>query len=225
MTFDAQKDRETLQKEYERLSADIRGIETVNDKAVGFGLTVVGIGLAYGIEKDLAVVFAFLPVALFGVFLYGTLQYHNLFWLGGYKRAVEEKINELAGRNVIAWEAVVQNRRGRVNVINVGLATVYLTVLGAIMAISTTKVSSAFGIKASVAFGLTELMLAILLFLGVRRTFRGYGQALEFGRKTLLAIPSPAAAIDALGLSADCTRSASPDSPKQNQEPVVDLSS
>jgi hypothetical protein len=134
------RDRETLQKEYERLATDIRGIETANDKAIGFGLTIVGLGLAYGIKENLALVFIFLPIALMGVFLYGTLQYHNLFWLGGYKRAVEEKINELAGRNVISWEALVQQRRGRVNVINVGLTLVYLGIFVAVASISTERV-------------------------------------------------------------------------------------
>jgi hypothetical protein len=73
------RDREALQREYERVASDIRGIETSNDKAIGFGLTVVGVGLAYGIKEDIAVVFPFLPIALIGVFLYGILQYHNLF--------------------------------------------------------------------------------------------------------------------------------------------------
>lgn len=177
-----------MQKEYERVASDIRGIETVNDKAIGMGLTVVGIGLAYGIEKDLVLVFAFLPIALFGVFLYGTLQYHNLFWLGGYKRSVEEKINELAGRNVIAWEAIVQNRRGRVNVINAGLATVCLTVLTSIIAISTMKVYLKLGMGFGLAFAIVELTLAALLLLGVRRMFRGYDEALDFGRRNLLIV-------------------------------------
>lgn len=112
------QDREFLQKEYDRLSTDIRAIETNNDKAIGFGLTVVGVGLAYGFKEQLAQVFLFLPIALMGVFLYGVLQYHNLFWLGGYKRAVEEKINKLAGRKVVCWEELVHEKRGRTNVIN-----------------------------------------------------------------------------------------------------------
>jgi len=181
------RDRETLQKEYERIAGDIRGIETNNDKAVGLGLTVVGIGLAYGTKENLSYVFLFLPIALMGVFLYGTLQYHNLFWLGGYKRAVEEKINDLAGRTVVCWEALVQTRRGRVNVINVGLTTVYLGILVAITSISTSKVFAAFGLAFGVVFGLVEVTLAMLLLFGVRRMFRGYDEALAYGRKALLA--------------------------------------
>jgi hypothetical protein len=180
------RDRETLQKEYERLATDIRGIETANDKAIGLGLTIVGLGLAYGIRENLALVFIFLPVALIGVFLYGVLQYHNLFWLGGYKRAVEEKINDLAGRNVISWEALVQMRRGRVNLINVGLALVYLGVFVAVASISTERVWSAYGWKIGLPLGAVEVALAALLSLGVRRVFHGYDEALDYGRKTLL---------------------------------------
>jgi hypothetical protein len=180
------RDRETLQKEYERLATDIRGIETANDKAIGFGLTIVGLGLAYGIKENLALVFIFLPIALMGVFLYGTLQYHNLFWLGGYKRAVEEKINELAGRSVISWEALVQMRRGRVNVINIGLTLVYLGIFVAVASISTERVWSAYNYKIGLPFVAIEVALAALLALGVRRVFHGYDEALKYGRKTLL---------------------------------------
>jgi hypothetical protein len=181
------RDREALQREYERVASDIRGIETSNDKAIGFGLTVVGVGLAYGIKEDIAVVFPFLPIALIGVFLYGILQYHNLFWLGGYKRAVEEKINEISGRTVICWEDLVQTKRRRINAINIGLTTVYVLVLVAVTSISSEKVFAAFGPTFGVIFGFVELALLVLLLFGIHRMFRGYDDALAFGRMKLLA--------------------------------------
>ena len=181
------RDREALQREYERVASDIRGIETSNDKAIGFGLTVVGVGLAYGVKEDIAVVFLFLPIALIGVFLYGILQYHNLFWLGGYKRAVEEKINEISGRTVICWEDLVQTQRRRVNAINIGLTVVYVVVLIAVASISSEKVFAAFGSTFGVIFGFSELALLGLMLCGIRRMFRGYDEALAFGRMKLLA--------------------------------------
>ncbi len=179
-------DRKTLEDEYQRLASDIRGIETGNDKAVALGLTVIGAGFAYGIKENVSYVFPFLPVALIGVFLYGTLQYHNLFWLGGYKRAVEEKINELAGRTVICWEDLVEHRRKRVNVINVGLTLVYVAVLVAMTGISSDRTIKAFGPAYGMASGIVDFGLAVLLILGFRRMFRGYDDALTYGRKKLL---------------------------------------
>jgi hypothetical protein len=58
---------ELLVKEYERISSDIRIIESTNDKVVGFGLTLVGAGFAYGVQQNIVEMFFFLPIALIGV--------------------------------------------------------------------------------------------------------------------------------------------------------------
>lgn len=107
----AHPDIAVLVKEYERVSADIRTIEGMNDKVVGFGLTLVGAGFAYGVQQNLVEVFFFLPIALIGVMLYALLQYHNMFWFGGYKRAIEDRINQLSGHTVVCWEGLVARRR------------------------------------------------------------------------------------------------------------------
>ena len=122
-------DIQTLLKEYERVSTDIRAIETMNDKVVGFGLTIGGAAFAYGIQQNIAEVFFVVPVALIGVFFYATLQYYNMYWLGGYKRAVEDRINVLSRQVVLGWEALVETRRKRVNIINASLVSIYLALL------------------------------------------------------------------------------------------------
>jgi hypothetical protein len=108
-----QKEIDILMKEYERLAADIRGIETMIEKVVGFGITLVGAGFAYGVQQNIIEMFFFLPIALIGVLLYAILQYHNMFWFGGYKRAVEERINELSGKVVLNYGDGVCNSGGR----------------------------------------------------------------------------------------------------------------
>lgn len=180
------KDRDTLEKEYARLSSDIHAIETGNEKAIGLGLSVISIGLAYGIKEKIDVVFLMLPIALIGVFLFGTLRYYNLFWLGGYKRAIEEKINELAGRTVICWESLVHTQKRRVNVINGTLASVYLGFLVAVTWISIQRIVDAYGLFVGLIYGAIELCLSIFLFWGVVQMFDGYDEALSFGRKNLL---------------------------------------
>jgi hypothetical protein len=42
-------------------------IESTNDKVVGFGLTLVGAGFAYGVQQNIVEMFFFLPIALIGV--------------------------------------------------------------------------------------------------------------------------------------------------------------
>ena len=115
----------TLMAEYERVSADVRGIETMNDKVVGFGITLVGAGFAYGVQQNIIEMFFFLPIALIGVMLYAILQYYNIFWFGGYKRAIEDKVNHLAGGILLSWETIITKRRRRLHAINVSMAAVY----------------------------------------------------------------------------------------------------
>jgi hypothetical protein len=73
---------ELLVNEYERISSDICIIESTDDKVVGFGLTLVAAGFAYGVQQNIVEMFFFLPIALVGIMLYAILQYHNMFWFG-----------------------------------------------------------------------------------------------------------------------------------------------
>src|SRR5689334_8149798 len=97
----------TLMTEHKRICDDIRLIEAASDKILGFGLTVVGIGLTYGIEKQMREFVVFLPIALMGVFIYAARRADMVFWLGGYKRATEDAINFYVGRSVLQWEALM----------------------------------------------------------------------------------------------------------------------
>lgn len=165
------------------MSADIRVIETTNDKVVGFGLTIVGAGFAYGIQQHLLPVFFFLPVGFLGVFFYATLQYHNMFWFGGYKRALEENINELSGRTVLRWEALVETRRQHVNVINASLVSIYLMLLASAVAYSFAQIVNNFSSLVAYVFAMVILILMVLLVVSVRQMFSAFTRSYSASRE------------------------------------------
>jgi hypothetical protein len=111
----------TLMSEHKRICDDIRLIEAASDKILGFGLTILGIGLTYGIEKQMTEFVIFLPIALLGVFTYAARRADMVFWLGGYKRAIEEKLNMQVGTTVLHWERLMTVRRRRLNYGELGL--------------------------------------------------------------------------------------------------------
>jgi hypothetical protein len=176
-------DLQTFLKEYERVSSDIRVIEAMNDKVVGFGLTIVGAGFAYGIQQNLLLTFFFLPLGFLGVFFYATLQYHNMFWLGGYKRALEEKINELSERTVLRWEALVETRRQRVNVINASLVSIYLVLLVSAVAYSFARIIANFSPMIAYAFAVVILTFAVLLVISIGQMFRAFARSYSASRE------------------------------------------
>lgn len=165
---------QTLLKEYERVSTDIRAIETMNDKVVGFGLTIGGAGFAYGVQQHLTEIFFVVPIALISVFFYATLQYHNMFWFGGYKRAIEERINTLSSTTVLGWEALVETRRKRVNIINASLVFIYLALLVAATGHSLYQIFSSQTAAVFFMYAAFIVSLMFLLLFSVRQMFSAF---------------------------------------------------
>jgi hypothetical protein len=175
-------DIQALLREYERVCTDVRAIETMNDKVVGFGLTIGGAAFAYGIQQHLGEVFFVVPVALIGVFFYATLQYHNMFWFGGYKRAVEERINALSGTTVLGWEALVETRRRRVNVINASLVFIYLALLVTATTYSLYQIFSTQPPLFAQLYAAFILVLMLFLLASVRQMFGAFKRSYDASR-------------------------------------------
>jgi FtsH-binding integral membrane protein len=177
-----QKEIDILMKEYERLAADIRGIETMIEKVVGFGITLVGAGFAYGVQQNIIEMFFFLPIALIGVLLYAILQYHNMFWFGGYKRAVEERINELSGKVVLNWETLIAKQRGRIHTINATMATVYVTAVVGVTWYSLVKIFSTQDFWLALIYAWIVLSFLVLAGFSIREMTSAYGRAYKDSR-------------------------------------------
>lgn len=177
-----------LLKEYERVCTEIRSIELANDKVIGFGLTILGVGFAYGIGGKVDQLLFFLPVGFAGVFLYATLQYHNLFWFGGYKRFLEDRLNRLYDRPVISWEAIVA-QRPRVHVINGTLVAVYFLVASAATIYSLTEIINKYSPLTYWPFTAVVVGLFVAILFSVRRMARAFREAYEAGTRVLNSSP------------------------------------
>ncbi len=171
-----------LLKEYERVCTDVRTIESQNDKIVGFGLTIVGAGAAFGLNQKLNEVFLVLPFLFVAVFIYAVLQYHNVFWLGGYKRALESKINKIAGATLLVWEALAEQKKRRVNFANLPLVSIYFLMLVGTSIYSVMHTFSNFG--KLIAFVQAMLLLVLLgaLMIAVRKAFSSFSVAHDITR-------------------------------------------
>jgi hypothetical protein len=156
-----------LAKESDRASTDVRHFETMVEKFVGFGISIVAAGFAYGIAQKVDEVFFVLPVAMFGIYYVFIERMRTILWLGAYKRAVEEKMNELAGATLVKWEYLIQEHRGRVDIIVVSTNVVYVLILIAVVIFSVLRIknSAAYGIDAAhgalIFYGFSLLLVSL----------------------------------------------------------------
>ena len=106
-------------QECERVASDIRQLESMVDRFTGLGITVVGAGFAYGLSSTWHAdeIFFLLPVGLSGIYYVCFDRMRTILWLGAYKRALEDRINELSQKTVLNWEYLVQEHRGTADII------------------------------------------------------------------------------------------------------------
>jgi len=184
---------EILAKDSERVSADIRQLESMVDKFIAFGVAVIGAGFAYGLQASPRVneIFFVLPVALFGVYYVFFERMRTIVWLGAYKRALEDKINEISGTTVLKWEYLVQEHRGRADIIAVSVNVVYALILIGVVAYSWFKVRAIysteafFGVRVDFVYTAVVIVLVLLLALCIRRWSTAYSPAYALSREML----------------------------------------
>jgi len=178
-TFDVAKHIDVIAREIDRVCADIRHLESMVDKFVGFGMTIVGAGLAIGLVSKTNEVFFALPIGIFGIYFMFLDRMRSILYLGAYKRALEEKLNALAKTAVLRWERIVWKHRGR-DVIVWSIDFVYLIVLAGAVGFSLIKIASG-AYSAHIVWGYVVLVCALEILLGfcVIRWFRVYAPAYD----------------------------------------------
>lgn len=175
---------DALVKENDRLSIDIRSLESMLDKFMGFGVTVISIGFTYGVEKKLIAMFCFLPVAMLGLLFFTADRMRSMMWLGGYKHAVEDRINQLVGVTVTSWEKLIQDHRGRNDVIIKSTYVIYVLLFGGIVLYSGAEVFI-WDTRVGLVFSGVMITLAILLIVSGLRVKASYCQAYKLSTEML----------------------------------------
>lgn len=157
-----------LLKEYERLCTDIRSIESANEKILGLGFTLIGLGATAGIFQKVAPIFFVLPIAVVGIIAYAAVSYLCIYSMGGYKLYIEDRINEIVGGPLLVWEKLVRFRE-KTSINGHVLRVIYFIISVSIFAISITQLSSEYGLYVAWAMAVMLLLLIYAVFVGIRQ--------------------------------------------------------
>ncbi|MGD0627271.1 MAG: hypothetical protein ABSB32_21530, partial [Thermodesulfobacteriota bacterium] len=148
---------EVLLKDYETNWQQIQMRIGINEKIVGFGLTVLGAGLIYGIKEKVVEILLPLPVGVFGLIFYSVFITTDIMSLGGYRRYLEERINTILGENVLMGEKRAEKFIHR-NFSLIWLYIIYFLSLGITIFLSLQNTLQVYGLRAF--FGLSLFLLA-----------------------------------------------------------------
>jgi hypothetical protein len=158
---------DTLIREYDNVSQELRARIVTNTSIVGFGVTTVGGGFAYALSQRNHELLIMLPLALFGVLLFALFNATGIMLLGGYRHHLEERLNEILQERVLIWEDVVKSLR------HYGFATlsfyVFCVVLFLVIASFSLYRLFRIGIPYLICGGITLLVVGWVLVEGTRR--------------------------------------------------------
>jgi len=161
-----------LLKSYELTTAEIRDILSANDRLVGLAIAAISAGVSYGLVAAKHEVFLVLPVLVMGVCAYAILNHHNVTFLGGYKRYLEIRINQIVGKPVVLWEQIVMHRR-KWHAANIPVFAAFLVVVLGVNYVSVVKVFEEFHWRIAYA----HLGVVVLLSICVVPALRQKGQS------------------------------------------------
>jgi hypothetical protein len=118
MTMDDGVDKrrcDVLLQEYDRTSKDISAMMGKNEQIVTIGLALLTFGFTFGLKEHIRVVFLIIPIGVL-IFLYYTVfVYSMIMWLGGYRRWLEQRINQALfssqdPEDLLLWETIVSKQ-------------------------------------------------------------------------------------------------------------------
>jgi len=101
---------------------------TLSARVVAIGSGLVLTGLALAIREKIYEVIMFLPVLMFSLCFYYLNLHTAVREMGGYKRYIEERINEIVGEQIYLWESELVHRRHS-NVANQFMAGIFFFIL------------------------------------------------------------------------------------------------
>jgi hypothetical protein len=140
-----------LRAEHDRVCAEIRAIESNNDKIINLGVTLITVGFLYGATNHIEEIYFFLPLAIFSVYAYATLQYYFIAWFGGYKKNIEEEINHIFGHKVLIWEHV-REQRPALNLSFISVVGIYTIIFFAVIVYCVIHICTHYGQLVSVSY-------------------------------------------------------------------------
>lgn len=160
--------KEVLLTEYARLCSDVRSIESTNEKLLGFGFTLISLAAVAGLYQHVYQVFFLLPVSVVGTLAYVAASYNALYSMAGYKRHLEDLLNEAVGEPLLLWESIAE-RRERRSINSALLFVVYFLVSTTICALSIERIIHKYSLLIGVPVLIGTVVLFFVLWLGIRQ--------------------------------------------------------
>lgn len=151
MNPDEEKKIDLLLKEYEIISQEIEKRIGRSDKIIGYGLTILGVGIVYGLKEGINEIILAIPLGFFGVMFYAVFNTTIVMTLGGYRRSLGERINAFFDENILIWEAISKKLIHRCFAL-ICLNSIYSTLLGLTIFISFYSTYSYYEWKIMTAF-------------------------------------------------------------------------
>lgn len=97
-----------LLREAEGTAAAIRSLFLFSERVIALGLSLLALGASVGVAQDAQEVLVALPFGVISLAGYGLVHLGTeLLMLGGYRRYLEESINDLVGGDALTWESKV----------------------------------------------------------------------------------------------------------------------
>src|ERR1051326_8782747 len=128
-----------LLKQYELVSAVIRGVQSSQDKVANFALLVLGAGLAYGVAgpEHNPYVFLALPFPLLALYLYSFHLITLVNALGGHKEAIELAMKDCCAKErLLFWELTASKvHKHSVSVAVMNLVYLYFVVAATLLSV------------------------------------------------------------------------------------------
>lgn len=149
---------DALLREAESVSEGTRALFLSTERVVALGFSIAALAATIGLVQDRREILMAAPFALLGALAYGVHLWSEMIFMGGYRRYLEEGINQILGTPTIVWESqiVPSLRRGPTAD---GLLLAWVSVGGVIG-------SGGLGLHAAwVSFGLVGLLVAGALLL------------------------------------------------------------
>jgi hypothetical protein len=160
-------DLEILLEQYRILSDDIRAVESMSEKMLSVGFTMISALIVYCLKENIREVYFASTPAYLGLLLFMSSQYNTVFWKGGHKRAIEKQVNLIAGRNILFWEELAEHGRKRFTFQNAMFGAFLLLTVVAVFVFSTVMIYKIFGIGKAATYSAVSVFLFAALVLSV----------------------------------------------------------
>lgn len=166
-----------LLKEYAVVSEEIKARIGTDEKALGFGVAILGVGLTWAIKESIREILLFLPIGLFGIFFFSLLNTSTLVALAGYRKYLADRINAKVESKILVWEAIGRTLVAK-NPNFFAVSFVYLLFLTTLIVIGL-RAAWAIGYKTFSGYAAIIVILSIGVAMSFRRLYSIFSKAYE----------------------------------------------